>query len=436
MFTGDILVDDVLAPWFCGKAELGLGESTRLKAQVYFNRYTGILHFRTQVRGYGLWIADLPDIDWNSNTMDGQVHFVQSDFLGIDDLLFIAGSNIRYSTLSGGENLLLPDEDEVRGAGFIHVQWEPVEFLQLTAGLRLDGSDMTDPSLSPRGVVVFRPWPKQAFRAGYGLAFRKPSIFELLSHIRVDNFNPAFPEIVDKLRDDVGNEDLDNMQVRSLEAGWRGRFLDDQLQVAVDFFYNEYKNTIEFNSRVPLRLGLPDIPNSTIEFSNTPEVHTAYGSEVELTWHPVDDWFFWCNLALRQMNYYGEMNAGRPEPEPKVRFNLGGRFYPETGLFADLAVHYVSAYTMYLPDPASILDLQDHTPLGPNLLMIGRLGYRQKLGDASELEMGMTIRTSLMAPFREFPGMPMPSNLRLDTAADFGGELLHRQVAFYLRGSF
>jgi iron complex outermembrane receptor protein len=436
LFTGDVQGSNIVYPWFMAKGEFAVGDSSRLKTQIYYNRYAGDLHFRTQIRGYDLWIADLPDIQWSSNTIDGQVHFVQTGFLGVEELLFIAGSNIRYSTLGGDENLLVHDNDEIRYAGFVHVQWEPIDTIQLTGGLRLDGSDLTELSLSPRGVIVFRPWSSQAFRLGYSMAFRKPSFFELLVHLNIDNYNSAFPEIKDKLATDIGNSELENMRVRSFEAGWQGRFLDNRLRVSVDLFYNIYSNSIDFLSRVPLRLGLPDIPNSTIGFENDSLDDIAYGSEVELTWNPAEDWFFWCNLGLRSMTHNLKFDSTVHKPGPLARVNLGGRYFPESGLFIDLAVHYVSTYKLYLPDPANIMDWRDYEDIGPNLLMIGRLGYRQRIASGQALEIGLTIRTPLGAPFREFPGVPMPPSIQLDSAADFGGEELPRQVSFYLRGSF
>ena len=78
----------------------------------------------------------------------------------------------------------------------------------------------------------------------------------------------------------------------------------------------------------------------------------------------------------------------------------------------------------------------DFTELGNDLLLIGRVAYRFKWREAESMEAGFTIRTPLGAPFRETAGAWIPSSIKSDTRSDLGGELLLRQVSFYLRGSF
>jgi hypothetical protein len=75
-------------------------------------------------------------------------------------------------------------------------------------------------------------------------------------------------------------------------------------------------------------------------------------------------------------------------------------------------------------------------PLGPNLLLIGRLGYRAPLGDAGFLEAGLVVRAPLGDDFREFGGFPAQATRYTITSADIGGEMLVRIVSFYLRGAF
>ena len=69
-------------------------------------------------------------------------------------------------------------------------------------------------------------------------------------------------------------------------------------------------------------------------------------------------------------------------------------------------------------------------------MLIGRLGYRLVFSDVANLELGLTVRTPLENPFREYTGVPLSEALSTDTTADFGGEVLRRLVSFYLRGAF
>jgi iron complex outermembrane receptor protein len=426
---GDLRLTDAVNYWVMAKAEFALGEGHRLKAQVYHSYYESVYKYRTSLRAYNMWIADLPDFPNHTPTVDAQV---QLDNQIADGLLLISGANLRYTTMIS-ENFTPDEIDELRGAVFTHAQWNLHDNLQLTGGLRLDFNSETDLALSPRAVVVFRPWLDHAFRLGYGLAFRKPSFFEAQLHVKIDSFNPATPEIVEQMATQLGNEGLVNEKVHSIEAGWRAHLLDGQLQASVDLFFNIYRDTIFFLMDVPFRLGLPDIANSTFRYETQDEDILALGGEAELTARPHPDWLFWVNLGLRRVSVdeFSEHLAS----EPVVRANLGGRYLPDTGLLLDLAVHYVSEYEMPLRDPSNLLDKPKFMALGNEFLLMGRLGFQLKLDEQHKMEAGLSIRMPLGTPFREYAGVPFPEFMRSDSDADFGGELLVRRLSFYLRGT-
>jgi iron complex outermembrane receptor protein len=430
LFMGDAQVADVFNPWALAKADFRLADWVNLKGQVYYRRHSGFVHFRAAMRAFGIWIADIPDTQWNSNTLDGQL---QLDLQVFERLLFIAGANLRYSTLAG-DKLVIYDDDELRGATFFNLQWEPFELLQITAGLRVDFNDLTRLALSPRIVAVLRPWPDQSFRLGYGLAFRKPSFLETRFHMKVETYEPAFREIVDIMAEGVGNPNLDNVKMHSIEAGWQGRFLEDRLRLSVDLFFSLYRDTISFHTDVPLRLGLPDIPRSTLLFENGWNDEDAFGGEAEVVWHAHRDWMLWTNLGLRYV--VDRLEDARSLHEPVVRLNLGGRYLPQSGWIADLALHYVSSYSVYLANYRSLLDTPEPTEVGDMLLMIARVGYRFELAKDDSLEIGLTVRAPLGTDNREFPGVPIEPAFRRDSADDFGGEPMQRLVSGYLRGSF
>jgi outer membrane receptor protein involved in Fe transport len=423
---GDMHMNDTYNYWVMGKGEFALGQATRLKAQIYYSFYRPTFRARSNLSAYDIWIADFPEFFLDSPVADGQV---QLDFQILDDLLVIGGANLRYISLHC-ETYDPKDISELRGAGFVHAQWAPLDVLQLTGGLRLDLSTEIEPALSPRAVVVFRPWRNHSFRLGYGLAFRKPSLYESRIHVVTERFNPATPEIVDKLPEVLGNEDLRNEKVHSFEAGWMGHFADARLQLSLDLFFNIYRDTILFMVDIKERLGLPDITNSTIRYENMDgEIH-ALGGEAEAAWRPGQEWRLWCNLGVRRVT--GE----EPASEPILRVNLGGRYSPSTGLTADLALHYVSAYDLLLTDPENILNEREPFSLGNNLLLVGRLGYRVRVHADLDLEAGLTIRTPLGQKFREYPGTRMPSTPQAGSMTSWGGNVMVRWISFYLKGSF
>jgi outer membrane receptor protein involved in Fe transport len=306
-----------------------------------------------------------------------------------------------------------------------------LEAWQLTGGLRLDLNSETAAALSPRAVLVYRASRIHALRLGYGLAFRKPSFLERQMHIGIDDFNPAFPEIVDKFEYEFGNENLVNEKVHSFEAGWRAGFLNDQLRIAADLFFNIYQDMISLKIELRERMGAPDIANSTFKFLNSDSDVMVAGGEVELIWRPAENLAFWANLGLRRI-VKKDADEHLPD-EPLLRVNLGGRFNLVKGLFTDLALHYVSSYEQPILDPQDPLQTSLLASAGNNLLLIGRLGYRW-IRDKSTLEAGLTIRTPLGATFRESGSFP--SAVPNETTSDSGAEELVRLASFYLRGSF
>lgn len=427
---GDMLISDAVNPWVMAQANVRLSDSIRLKTQVYYVLYQSLFHWRLPFRAYDIWIADLLDFTWHSPTIDAQL---QLDWQVLDNLLLIGGANIRYTTLTSPE-LIVDDDDELRAAGFIHLQWNPVEALQLTGGIRYDINTDTEAALSPRVALVWRAWPGHNFRLSYGLAFRKPSHYEHRWHPRVVDYNPAVPEIVDKVAEMFGNGELGNETVHSFEAGWQAQLLADQMQVSLNLFYNLYRDTISFVIDLPLRLGLPDIAGSTARFENAGARVRAVGGEAEIGWRGFDNWYLWGNIGYRHV--LDQDRDERSLAEPSLKANVGGRYLPDNGLFVDLALHYTMKRTVFFLDPNNVLNPPEPFALKDQYLLIGRLGYRLVSSPLGMLECGLTIRTPLGSAFREYPGMPMPDNLRTDTVMDFAGEEYISRISLYLRGSF
>jgi iron complex outermembrane receptor protein len=427
-FTGDIYMSNVLNPWLMGKADWQAGKSIRMKGQLAYNRYRADMEYEADVAGFGIWLADSPIMHMDSHTVDGQL---QLEYQGVDDLHLVGGGNLRYSTFSGS-GLLLSADEELRGGIYGQVQWIPWRDdqgprLELTGGVRLDLNSITDPAFSPRIAAVVQPFTDNFFRLSYGLAFRKPSFFETHIHMEIENFNPSTPEIVDFLANELGNEDLVNEKVHTFEAGWRSRLLDDRMHVSVNLFYSLYRDTIVLVDYLEIRMGIPNLANSSLHYENQGDEFNALGGEAELVWQLPGHLSVWGNLGLRHVTYE---DTGKRSPfEPRLRFNLGGRYLPPSGLFIDLAVHYVSGYWMPIEDPEESLNIPTRVKLGDKFLALGRAGYRfGALGDES-LECGVTLQIPLGVPYREVPGTPTEKG-------DFGGEILQRLVTAYLRGSF
>jgi outer membrane receptor protein involved in Fe transport len=428
--SGGFRAPNVLNHWSMGKAGLSLGEKTRFKAQFYHTRYASDFFYRAAFYAYGVWLADAPEFNFDMNSYDTQV---QLDFQATDNLLFVGGGNLRYSTMESAR--LLPHEiSEIRGAGFIHAQLNPWEALQFTGGVRLDLNSETDAALSPRVVVVVQPHAGHTLRLGYGLAFRKPSFLENRVHVTIENYNPAMPELEDKLAESFGNEDLTNEKVHSLEAGWRGRFLDKRLHISIDAFFNVYQNMIYFESELKERLGMPDITNSILHYERSAEDVKVIGGEVEVSWRQGGNLRLYGNAGLRKV--VEKKEGERLVSEPLLRVNLVGCYETSWGMLVDIALHYVSSYETPLKNPSNPFETAVPISMGDNLLVVARLGWHLLAGADGSLEAGLTARIPVGEPFREYAGMPVPDTVKTDTASDFGGEILVSLVSFYLRGTF
>ena len=205
--------------------------------------------------------------------------------------------------------------------------------------------------------------------------------------------------------------------------------------MSLELFFNLYSDMVFFEVDVPLRLGAPDISNSAIRYENDGgDGVRALGGEAELSWHPDEVWTFWANLGLRRVT--SRDTGDRVPSDPQLRLNFGGSFAPATGIFVDVAMHYVSDYQMPLRDPINPLDDPMFFQLGDSLLMIGRTGYRVRMGEDQIMEGGVALRIPLGTPFREFAGVAAPQALRSWDVADIGGEILGPLFSFYFRGSF
>jgi outer membrane receptor for ferrienterochelin and colicin len=428
VFFGDFIDRNVLNHYVTAKADIGLTEGLRLQAQVYHIRFDGDFHFRSTIKAFDQWLANIPDLFIDTNTVDVQV---QLDWKAADWLHLIGGANLRYTTLVS-DKVVAQELSELRGAGFLQAQLELWDLLQVTGGIRLEGNSKTDAAISPRVALVLRTSQDQAFRLSYGLAFRKPSFLESQLHIDADEF--AFDEVQEKLRTCLGNEDTNNEKVHSIEAGWRAWFLEDQLRVTLDTFFNIYQHMIYLERYMDRdSFGAPYIPGSIFQYQNMDEDTYAFGGELELAWKLSEEWNLWGNVGFRWVT---DSDFERVKTEPVLRSNLGGRWTSTWGIFVDLALHYVSDYDVPLILPEKPFEDALVETMGNRWMLIGRLGYQIPFSAPGRIELGLTARAPLGEPFREYPGVPMESNARSGNHSDWGGEVLMRWVSVYLRGSF
>ena len=107
--------------------------------------------------------------------------------------------------------------------------WEPLRWLGLNAGARLDVDPRFDPVLSPRQTVRVRPWDGGTLKLMHAQAYRAPSFFESDFAVSLAPKNP----------------DLKPEHVHGNEASFEQRFGSHRWAVGV--FRNTFENLIEFH---------------------------------------------------------------------------------------------------------------------------------------------------------------------------------------------
>jgi len=427
---GDLGFYNARTGWVMGKGEFRLGAGARLGGRVYYTYAQSDFHYRSSFYHQGVWAADLPEMHWVSNILDAKV---RCDLEMGSDILLIGGVGLRYSFFNM-DNIIVSDDDVLRGAAFADLQWSPGDVLQVSGGLRVELVAHTEAVLGPQAAVVYRPWPGQAFRIGYAMGFRKPSDFESQLHPDIQEYNPALPELVERMSTQLGNKGLRNEKVHAVEAGWRARFLEGNLRTSLGAFFNMHQDAVVFIRELPVRMGVPDILNSVLRYENREGSICILGSEAEISWHPGSSWALWANLGLRKTT---DVDSGdHPFTEPQLRINFGWRFSPDAGMFVDLAAHYASSFQAPLLDPMDPLADPVNVVLGDSLLVFGRLGYRMTTSAGLRLDAGVSLRFPLGKPFREYAGTRVPASLMNWDIADYGGEILERLLRVYFRGSF
>ncbi|MCZ6633318.1 MAG: TonB-dependent receptor [bacterium] len=79
-------------------------------------------------------------------------------------------------------------------------EYEIVENLTLTAGIRRDSYSMSGSTITPRGAVVFSPVKSSTFKLLYGEAFRAPNIYETYYDDEFSGFKSNLDLMPEKIR--------------------------------------------------------------------------------------------------------------------------------------------------------------------------------------------------------------------------------------------
>jgi outer membrane receptor for ferrienterochelin and colicin len=366
-------------------------------------------------------------------TVDTEVQVNWSAFKGN---MIVVGGNYRWTGVFS--DVLKPENNyQHRVGAYLHYEQRLGERLILTSGIRFDLNSITPFTVSPRLAGVWQFLPGQHLRLAFGQAFRKPSFLNAQAHIKDVRAEPAFPEVKDFMLRAIGNRDLKNESMTSLEAGYHGRFFRELLSVEAVAFYNRYRDTITFHSDFQTRLGVPDLTASSARFTNTGREVDSVGGAAAATFTLWELVRLSANYSYRYSFYTSDPSGIAAEKvgqkgdrfpgEPAHLANLNVQYIPEGGLRVGVGVHAASswkspAFAGDLFDPRELLEVPE------KVFTSAFAAWKLDFG-SSWVEIGVRAYNLLHEPFSDYP-------LVIDVNTTFlGGELLARRIFLFARGA-
>ncbi|HUU03867.1 MAG TPA: TonB-dependent receptor [Myxococcota bacterium] len=406
-------------------------ESDWLRAHVWYQMFRFEMTFDMPLQYGDTKLGTVPSSMYMLNqALDTDLQINQELFAGN---LLIGGVDYRFLSMFMDGN----DPETVfqhRLGAFIQDEQRLWDRLSLLAGLRLDYNSITPLTLSPRAAIVCRAGETQALRLAFGRAFRKPSFFNTSVHLT--NVLPAsgFPEVTDFMRRSIGNEDLGNEEVTSLEVGYRGRFLDGDLTIESDAFFNWYRDMIAFTYNiVEGALGVPDLYQSWFRFENNGLSVNSAGGSVSLVYTRHKALRLSANYTYRYSWYVNETftdlygKGDRVPWEPAHLFNVACSYFFQSGLRLGAAVHLRSGFREPWAADGGLFGKQILVAEPVKAMLGAYVSYRLGVGDGW-VEAGVRALDLLNASWRDLTGVT-----RFD-GVPVGGQTLGRLMLLFVRG--
>jgi outer membrane receptor for ferrienterochelin and colicin len=438
MSMGDGLIYSSLCPTWIRDMTMGhvmLSHRAELwRAHVAFNLLDQEAYFDMPIIYSGIKLGEVPSwISMFSTSLDTEA---QLNWPLFEENLLIVGAGYRWLTYISDEND--PTHvDQHRLSLFVQDEQKLFDQLILTAGVRLDYNSITPFTVSPRVAAVWRFVENQSARVAFGRAFRKPSFFNTSFHVTAGVGSESFPDLEDFMRRGVGNDDLGNESVTTVEAGYRGGFLDGALLVESDVFFSLYRDTIFFRSEVKYDMGLPDLSQSDMQWDNGGREVNSIGGTLSVTYRVKKVLRLNANYTYRYSWYISEPPGGASageEPkgervgwEPAHLFNAACTWISGFGSRLGAAVYAQSEVIHAFPYDGGLLSEVREFKNPPNAALNAFLAWRFDFGSAWA-EAGVRVYNLLNAGRRDI------GNVYRWDGFEMGGELSARRIFLYLRG--
>ncbi len=394
------------------KADFELGD---LRARAYWYHIEGEADIELNLTHpeMGITLGAFPTLHFYGNAFHADAQY---DLEPFENNLLIAGADLWY-TRYHADQIVDRDLDEIRAGAFLHDEHRFGERVLLTVGARFDYNSKTKAAISPQAAVVYNPAGEHYLRLSGGMAFRKPVLLETGGKFKIEA-EPGFEADMKRLFEDIGmgNSDLDNEILTTVEAGYKGFLLDKKLRLGANVYFANNRQSIElevdfkFNDLMQI-----DFENTAFGYLNRDYQENIIGASASieadvqdeltlflrgeyrrswLVWS--DDWVFFTQQA---------------------RLFAGGILRLPPGLTASLSAVYVGPFDDTLVDPRSVLAPALLTDVPGRVYLMAHLSYRLDLG-AARMDLGLSFFNPFGPRFREKLGTT------LIDGSNYGGEIM------------
>jgi iron complex outermembrane receptor protein len=269
---------------------------------------------------------------------------------------FTYGINYRHNSLSS--NFTTGFSHENRLGFYLQDEWRPIKGLSLIAGGRYDLDTFINPTISPRGTILYKPHEDHTFRVSVSVAYRPPTLFETnLLALSTITLPPPLPSPAPRFAQGAPN--LSPERIVSYQAGYQGWFFQHRLRARGELFYNHLSDLISNLSGQGVNQGDANI----------------YGVEVGVEFLATRWLTAFANYTYQGVDQNLPPDTQRAVPRNKANAGLRGEW--ENGLSAEVLYHYYGAATYPLSQAfTTFAPLGGFTPPSPRVSGYNLLNLR------------------------------------------------------------
>jgi outer membrane receptor protein involved in Fe transport len=372
----------------------------------------------------GVTLGTIPVVDFAGDTC----HLgAQYDIEPFRNNLLIVGADFRHTGFQS-EQIVDAEVRESRVGLFFHDEHWFLDKILVTLGARVDWNSQTDLALSPRAAVVYNLAADHFLRLSAGIAFRKPSIMETSTNLKIDA-NPAFPEIKQLFEEEgISNPALGNENWTTVGVGYRGSLFGNSLRIDANTYICFVRNVIYFGTYIHFdqtSLGPRiNIEKSQLGYENLGMDSNIVGLEFSIEGEPFDELTLFLRGNLRHKWLIAD--ASRDAWMPRMVTSTGFVLRCPFGFIAHLALVHVGERTSFLLDPSSALAPSTQFHIPDRSYLLAALTYHLPLG-SSRLDVGLSFFNPFGGRLREAQGTVAPDG------STYGGEVIDHKAILTAR---